>query len=668
MVKSKSQRPPGFFWRGLLITLPVLVLAAAGFFSLRQDRKSVEGDAKQRAQDLADDLVPRIWFLLTNSAAGGNSPEFTLNAAGELVFPPRIELTLVPQALDGMNLSPVQRDQWHAAREGKSDEHNTHDSQSRWETFLAAAPPSNYLAAAHYTLGLHFLERGDSPAAGQHFQLLAEKFPGARGETGLPLRPLALLKLLTLTKPEQRTASGFNAFCSNVVYQPTLLTPYLLQAAADLAASTPNQHVIDSWADTWSIHQTSRRLAAEFRKATSAPTESTKNIWLTLSTPQAPAGPVSERWLLVHTAGEKGGAHFVCRSEHGLETGLPAALSGSVRIPAYFAAEVRIAGQVLLNPNPPKRSTSPPATPLATAHTPFEQGNELIRVSLLLTDPEALFQQQRTRMLWFGGLIIVAALTALFGFLGAWRAYAKQHRLNELKSNFVSSVSHELRAPIASVRLMAESLDRGKIPEPAKQREYFRFISQECRRLSALIENVLDFARIDQGRKQYEFEAADLAALVRNTATLMEPRAAEHGVNLELQLPSHDPDGGVPCVVDAKAIQQALVNLVDNAIKHSPPKSTVTLGLESGTACRLWVEDHGAGIPPAEHNRIFERFYRLGSELRRETQGVGIGLSIVKHVVDAHGGRIVVRSAVGAGSRFTIELPENIPGQTSRNH
>jgi len=207
-----------------------------------------------------------------------------------------------------------------------------------------------------------------------------------------------------------------------------------------------------------------------------------------------------------------------------------------------------------------------------------------------------------------------------------WRAYARQRSLNELKSNFVSSVSHELRAPIASVRLMAESLDRGKITDQGKQRDYFRFISQECRRLSGLIENVLDFARIEQGRKQYEFEPADLLALVRSTTSVMEPYAAEREVKLTFQC-APSASEGLPLTVDAKALQQALVNLVDNAIKHSAPNAVVTVGLDPGEAIRIWVEDHGPGIPAEEHEKIFERFYRRGSELRRETQGVGIGLS-----------------------------------------
>ena len=162
---------------------------------------------------------------------------------------------------------------------------------------------------------------------------------------------------------------------------------------------------------------------------------------------------------------------------------------------------------------------------------------------------------------------MLSALAAVIGLITAYRAFRREQQLGEMKSNFVSSVSHELRAPIASVRLMAENLERGKIPEPAKQNEYFRFIVQECRRLSSLIENVLDFSRIEQGRKQYEFEPTDLVALTRTTVKLMEPYATEKGVKLETFNTQH-PTPNIELDVDGRAIQQALVNLIDNAIKH----------------------------------------------------------------------------------------------------
>jgi signal transduction histidine kinase len=175
-----------------------------------------------------------------------------------------------------------------------------------------------------------------------------------------------------------------------------------------------------------------------------------------------------------------------------------------------------------------------------------------------------------------------------------------------------------------------------------------------------------------------------LVALVTQTVKLMEAYAVERGVKLELQPVNLQPSTfNLQLSADGKALQQALINLIDNALKHSPQGETVTVGLEvrSGASAEcgaegvrsaecgvqnetehaprltIWVQDRGEGIPPAEHEKIFERFYRRGSELRRETQGVGIGLSIVKHVVEAHGGRVLVRSGVGQGSRFTIELP-----------
>jgi signal transduction histidine kinase len=299
-------------------------------------------------------------------------------------------------------------------------------------------------------------------------------------------------------------------------------------------------------------------------------------------------------------------------------------------------------------------------------------------LQLYVADPALLYSSYRRHALLLAGLVAASAFAALIGVIASWRAFRRQLRLNELKSNFVSSVSHELRSPIASVRLMAESLERGKVSEAPKQQEYFRFIVQECRRLSALIENVLDFSRIEQGRKQYDFEPTDLVALTQQTVKLMETYAAERQVKLNLQLPDPQPSPFNPQPsADGKALQQALVNLIDNALKHSPKGDTVTVGLEVRSAksedqphapcIHLWVEDHGEGIPAEEQEKIFERFYRRGSELRRQTQGVGIGLSIVKHIVEAHGGKVLVRSAPGQGSRFTIELPVSPKPAKSEN-
>jgi signal transduction histidine kinase len=346
--------------------------------------------------------------------------------------------------------------------------------------------------------------------------------------------------------------------------------------------------------------------------------------------------------------------------------------------PGYLSADLEIAGiefPMIHLKSTAKNQSTILASNRGTLSGKIE-GRYPFDVFVRLADPALLLTKQRMRALIFGGLIAVAAFVAAFGAWQLQKNLNAQFRLNEQKSNFVSSVSHELRAPIASVRLMAESLERGKISTPEKQHEYFKFIVQECRRLSSLIENVLDFSRIEQGRKQYEFEPTDLLALTRETVKLMEPYAAEKGVELKLETTDiQHSTSATELSVDGCAIQQALINLIDNAVKHSAKGQAVEVKFQvpnskfqtndasvrqhqSGVA--ISVFDHGPGIPESEQKKIFERFYRLGSELRRETQGVGIGLSIVKHIVEAHGGVVKVESEVGQGSRFVIELPETI--------
>jgi signal transduction histidine kinase len=315
-------------------------------------------------------------------------------------------------------------------------------------------------------------------------------------------------------------------------------------------------------------------------------------------------------------------------------------------------------------------------------------------VRVHLADSAALFVAQRRQQWIFGGMILVTAGVA---GLGAWqmnRAFRRQLALNAEKSNFVASVSHELRTPLASLRLLAEGLAAGRVEEEPKRRAYAGFLVQETRRLGALVENVLDFARIEQGRKQYQFEPTDLGRLVTATVRLFEPLAAERRVRLELKLPAGPAElgGSLELNADGAALQQALVNLLDNALKHAPADSVVTVALENASAqrsadghvrqqaeavgkagslgeladvtvrapqgwIRLSVSDAGPGIPPEDHERIFERFFRRGSELRRETQGVGLGLAIVKHIVAAHRGRVWVESQPGQGARFVVELP-----------
>jgi signal transduction histidine kinase len=289
---------------------------------------------------------------------------------------------------------------------------------------------------------------------------------------------------------------------------------------------------------------------------------------------------------------------------------------------------------------------------LGAVEEPLTSGGGLLRVEIGIGDSDLLYVRYWRTVWWVAALIFCALLTALGGMLLIQRNLRRERRLGELKSQFVASVSHELRAPVSSMRLMADALDSEQVDEETQQ-DFHRLMSKEGARLSTLIENVLDFARIEEGRKDYSFSETDLGGVVRDTVSLMELVAAERKVTIETMI---DEDA-LEQVVDSPSIQQALINLLDNAIKFSPEGSAVEVTLVSDEeGWRLIVEDRGPGVPLADRERIFERFTRLGNELRREEQGTGIGLSIVKHIAEAHGAEISVEDGAGGGARFVLQI------------
>ncbi len=219
----------------------------------------------------------------------------------------------------------------------------------------------------------------------------------------------------------------------------------------------------------------------------------------------------------------------------------------------------------------------------------------------------------------------------------------------------ISNVSHELRTPLASIRVFGEFLHLGRATAAEKVREYGEYIEAESRRLSRLVDNILDFSRIESGRKRYRLEVADLREIVRDTVKAFEVRLRQEGISVDVR----GPDEPLPAVrADPDAIAQALANLLDNAVKYScgAPDVAVELGQRNGSVT-LAVRDRGPGISPEDQERIFEKFYRVSTGLVHDVKGSGLGLAIVKHVVEAHQGMVVVESKPGAGSTFTIELP-----------
>ena len=258
--------------------------------------------------------------------------------------------------------------------------------------------------------------------------------------------------------------------------------------------------------------------------------------------------------------------------------------------------------------------------------------------------------------------LILGALSLLLagGLILTYRNVYKEVALARLKSDFVSNVSHELRTPLSLIRLYAETLEMGRLTNPEKRQEYYQIIRKESERLTALINNILDFSRIEAGRKEYEFRETDLRELVHNTLESYRYQIEQQGFTYEEKV-----DAVPPVRVDREAVARSLVNLVNNALKYSSDRKYLGIHLyRDNGSVKLEVIDHGIGIPPQEQGKIFEKFYRVGDPLVHNTKGSGLGLSLVRHIVQAHGGQVTVDSAPGRGSKFTIALPVN--GERSR--
>jgi len=644
-MSARRSAQPRFVWQGALIVLPALLLAAAGLHSLRQDQLLAEHEATQEARRqaiainelrLPEQLFPplpdstMIVQWLRAPASQSDVPAVSIpndsfdrfivlvGADGDLISPPAMTQRPAPQPLDLDALNPSQRTAWeHWVGAAPTGDAST--GEALIGELLNARLPDRWVANARFRTAIIARDRGNTSTALHFFQNVIEAHPDATGETGMPLRALAALELARLSSVYPGT---LRALCAEIVATPNPSTETLLALAAAVDPSSAH------WRKTFQEHERTRRFYEVLRQSAAPAFVFEHARYFALSRQDGAA-----QWIVGLSAKT---LRAVCERAVARQT-----------LPAQFRASISFDDAL------PTAGTTTPLAHLEGAWPSF-RGSIPFRIDVSLSDPKAFSAQQRARTIRLAALIVASTAAVFIGFVSAWRSFRKQQQLSEMKTNFVSSVSHELRAPIASMRLMAEELESGTAPSRTKLREYHHFIGQECRRLSALVENVLDFSRREQGRESFEFAVADLEKAVRETIGIMTPYAHERGVDLRLQV-----DGaGRERSVDSAAVQRLLINLLDNAIKHSPSGASVETDLAFAPqhVC-LTVADHGRGIAAEEQAKIFERFYRVGSELRRETAGVGLGLAIVKHIAEAHGGTTRVESSVGHGSRFIVELP-----------
>jgi len=292
----------------------------------------------------------------------------------------------------------------------------------------------------------------------------------------------------------------------------------------------------------------------------------------------------------------------------------------------------------------------------AVAHTAILDfaGLGSLVLNLIETDPDRISKKMGELRNWYFGIIAIVFLAVTLGLVSLWHNARAQLRLAEKKDDFISAVSHELRTPLTSIRMYSEMLEKKWVKSKDKLAEYYRNMRQESERLSRLVENILDFSRIQKGRKKYTFSAGDVNKCTAEVVEMMAPYATENGFCIETDF---GPLGQT--AFDKDAVTQIVVNLVDNAIKYARGAEDKTITVRTKRERELIVievEDHGPGIPHRQHKKVFEQFYRSGSESTRETTGTGLGLALVKKFAEAHNGFVEVISAKPTGAIFRVAL------------
>lgn len=288
-------------------------------------------------------------------------------------------------------------------------------------------------------------------------------------------------------------------------------------------------------------------------------------------------------------------------------------------------------------------ATTPVAAGMGLEGFPFFQ--------VLFSDVETARPGVRQNAFTYSMALLV--LVTVLGSIFVHRATSHEVKLSRLRNDFVAAVSHEFRSPLSSILALTERLESARVSDPEKLHQYHQIIGQEAHRLSALVTRVLDFAQIEDGKKVYSLERADLVTIAREAI-----RSCQRSVRYErIELRGEDV---APLWVraDQTALQHCIQNLIENAVRYSPPGSPVTVHCgRADDRSFVEVEDRGIGVAVSEHDRIFEKFYRGHEAAELNRQGVGIGLALVKHVIESHGGSVSVNSHVGQGSRFRLVLP-----------
>ena len=626
----------------IAILLPCAVLVGLTVLMMTQQREVSEkrrADARRAlTAEIRSELLGELERLKLEAVASGRSGAALRSASDTVVLVAPVENGRLQLPWDEPAAPPahVSNAAFAAAmRSGEIAEHQpgrAEDALRAFRTALVRAASRAEAAPAQLALARALSAAGRASDAAAADRQLLEDPPDVRDEYGIPFALYGAQRRLSAAADglsDHPAILRVLAACLNAEPPlPTVALHMVRDRAQDVVARTRSEqmrHAGQSLLDTVTTQTRDRDQSLQLRDSLPMllPDSSREHPW-------AVFGPESNRWLL---------------SSAGAQTGKVSTIV-VVRLPAFRA---RVESLPLLRANGVRLAE-------AAADNVEPLGRRIPALGVVFATPEPAIQTgEETLQRWFyiAALILVVGIAWSGGYF-FWQNVQRDLRIAEMRSQFVSSVSHELKTPLTSIRMFAETLLLGRMPRPERRAEYLETIVNESERLTRLINNVLDFSKIEQGTKTYRLQSQPLADIIQSTARVMEYPLLQEGFELRLDLDPSVP----PLDVDRDAMQQAILNLLSNAMKYSGASRSIELTLRKTEAeVRISVTDRGIGIAPADHARIFQKFYRSATPEIHRIPGTGLGLTVVEHVAAAHGGRVTVSSTPGEGSTFSIVLP-----------
>ena len=545
-----------------------------------------------------------------------------------------------------------------------------------YRALMAEVPDGPSRALITNRLARCMLKAGDTQGALRAYDTLLEKYSDEWSSEGIPLGIIALFQkgaIVQRTDPKKAGEIILEFYGRLAAPEWALDEPQyqsyrnlVREMAATWKAEIRNEEAVEDFESRWSALE--KRAEATLGELTTEESLVTKIIPLVearLSEYKEGTSPftrfseaVGQDLFLIQALPLPGGniLGILIDDRVLLEERLPSILK-RVLIPAEWVVQIADSGgRIIFGDEVAGSGEDSLRSPLVL---PFSQGFPPWRIRITRKDPQAASRAFRARRNTY--VLIALAMTAVI-FLGGFtvlKSTAKELELARLKSEFVSTVSHEFRTPLMSIRYLSEMLDADRVKENSKKKTYYRKINKESERLSRLVENMLDFSKIEAGMKKYKREEFPVKDLIADVAARFKEYAGDKEISLHCEA-----ENGLPVIhADREAMSRALFNLLDNAVKYSGKDPTVTLRARiDGDAVCLEVQDNGPGIRKEERTKVFEKFYRSQNPEHADIEGSGIGLTLVDHVARAHGGAVKIESAPGGGTWVTLRLPLPLKG------